>query len=58
MAEYRAYILDAANHITLAHVVDASDDGDALVKAKGLGKHNVIEVWQSARIVGRITSLR
>jgi hypothetical protein len=58
MAEYRCYILDADDHIVLAHDVDCDTDAQAESTAAGLlardPYHGSVEIWCATR---RVTKL-
>jgi hypothetical protein len=57
MPDYQVYVVDDAGRILAApEVVTCDDDQRALRKAKSLANGHDLEVWQGARIVGRIES--
>jgi hypothetical protein len=57
MADYRVYCLDGAGRIALADWIEASDDDDAIAKARKLKPNaNSCEVWQKGRLVAKLSS--
>lgn len=55
MNSYRLYVLNRQERIAEAMVRDHANDQDALDGAHGLqGEHHAVEVWDGARLVGRI----
>lgn len=55
--DYRAYLLDAADHIRKVEIITAEDDRDALAKASILAATGCVEVWDKARRLARIDRL-
>ncbi|HUK59206.1 MAG TPA: hypothetical protein VLV50_08245 [Stellaceae bacterium] len=57
MADYRMFLLDGRGRILAREEFEASDDVDAVTKARALfGErpyYNGFEVWQLARVVHR-----
>jgi hypothetical protein len=51
---YRLYSLDGANKVASAEWIDADDDQAALEAAKRMMDGQDCEIWQGARLVGRI----
>ena len=59
MLDYRAYTIDADNHVAgPSAVMRCLDDQHAVRQAHALLDHQVIEVWQRDRLVARITPHR
>jgi hypothetical protein len=55
MPDYRVYTLLKADKIAgRADVVTCATDAEAVVKARRFLQSNDIEVWQGARMVGRL----
>ena len=55
MPDYRVYTLLKADKIAgRADVVTCASDAEAVVKARRFLQSNDIEVWQGARMVGRL----
>jgi hypothetical protein len=54
MRQYKIYIVDDQNHISLAHDFEGPDDLSALDKANTFSDAHVVEVWQQARLVARV----
>jgi hypothetical protein len=54
MQDYRAYALRPDGRIFRAHIMKCEDDKDALVQAHEFAYAADVEVWQSAREIGRI----
>lgn len=55
MNSYRLYLLNQQERIAEAMVREHASDQDALELAHGLqGEHHAVEVWEGARLVGRI----
>lgn len=54
MTAYRLYCLDGANKVASAEWIDADDDHAALEAAKRMMDGQDCEVWQGARLIGRI----
>ncbi|HET9810479.1 MAG TPA: hypothetical protein VFP53_02135 [Sphingomicrobium sp.] len=54
MPEYRHYRLDGAGNISSAEWLEASDDDDAVRKAKAKSLPGASEVWSKNRLVARI----
>lgn len=57
MADYRLYCLDGSGRIDLADWIDASDDEEAIRRAREL-KPNVqrCEIWLKDRLVARLNA--
>jgi hypothetical protein len=59
MRTYRAYLVDYRNeHIVKAHVLEAQDDGAAMLEALQYLDGYGIEVWDFSRLVGKLSSER
>ena len=58
MTDYRLYFLDGQGRITRAVDVDCGGDAQALEKAEGLTKGQPGELWQRARLVGKVGVVR
>lgn len=55
MNSYRLYLLNRQERIAEALVREHQNDEDALQGAARLkGEHHAIEIWQGARLVGRL----
>jgi hypothetical protein len=58
MPDYRMYCLDGAGHMGLADWIEASDDDDAIAKARQLKPNaHSCEVWQKDRLVAKLSSV-
>jgi hypothetical protein len=51
MSEYRLYCLDDKGRFTKSHEIEASDDEDALAKARAMKLPMVCELWTRNRLV-------
>ena len=51
MSEYMIYCLDDKGRFTKAHEIEASDDEDALAKARAMKLPMVCELWNRNRLV-------
>ena len=51
MSEYRLYCLDDKGRFTKVHEIEASDDEDALAKARAMKLPMVCELWNRNRLV-------
>jgi hypothetical protein len=58
VSEYRAFILGQDGHIFKAEGFEASDDEEALRKAKCIVDGHDVEVWQLARKVAAIKAVK
>ncbi len=58
MVSYRCYILDAEDHIVLAHDLDCEGDAQAEISAQGLlvgdPYYRSAEVWRATRRVVKV----
>jgi hypothetical protein len=54
MSEYRLYCLDERGRFTNSHEIEASDDDDALAKARALKLPVVCELWNRNRLVTKL----
>jgi hypothetical protein len=55
--DYRIYYIGQNGRINAAETIDCETDMEALAKAAEiLNGHPAIEVWQRARIVGKLTT--
>jgi hypothetical protein len=54
MLEYRIYMLDHYGHIFRAEDFRCNSDEQAMIKALELSGGATVEIWQYARVVGRI----
>jgi hypothetical protein len=54
MRQYKIYIVNDKNHISLAHDFEGPDDLSALDKANTFTEAHIVEVWQQTRLVARI----
>ena len=50
---YRAFKLDGAGRVFSAEIVPAEDDAQARRRAKAMVDHDVIELWERTRFLGR-----
>lgn len=55
MRRYRIYLIDTDNHIASALDYEGPDDLAALDNANRLRQSRAAEIWQSTRLVARIT---
>jgi hypothetical protein len=57
MAEYRLYVLNGDGNLGLPDLIDATDDEEAIAKARVL-KPNMqrCEIWQGKRLVAALTN--
>jgi hypothetical protein len=57
VAHYRMFLLDGRGHILAREEFEASDDGDAIAKARAMfgerAHYSGFEVWQLSRVVHR-----
>ncbi|WP_026190622.1 hypothetical protein [Methylobacterium sp. WSM2598] len=51
---YRAYLIDAGDHIFGVKLLDADDDVEALFKARALNVGCAVEIWDRTRRVIRL----
>jgi hypothetical protein len=54
MQDYRAFIMDAAGHVSGRQEFDAADDASALRHAQQYAQRDDVEVWQHQRMVGMV----
>jgi hypothetical protein len=54
MPEYRLYCLNERGGFSKAHEIDASDDTDALAKARAMRLPMACELWNRDRLVGKL----
>jgi hypothetical protein len=54
MLEYRIYLLDQDGHIFRAEEFTSTSDELAVMKARELSEGCMVEIWQYARVVGRL----
>jgi len=55
MNSYRLYVLNRQERIAEALVREHASDADALRSAETVqGDHHAVEVWEGARLVGRL----
>lgn len=50
---YRAFKLDGAGRVFSAEIVPAEDDAQARRRAKAMVEHDIIELWERTRFLGR-----
>lgn len=56
MREYRLYCLNGDGHIDLAEWIEASDDVDAVTKARQMkARSKRCEVWDRKRLIATLT---
>jgi hypothetical protein len=55
MAEYRAYVVGDDGHFVNCEGFVATDDGEAVAKAKRLVDGHDIELWSGERFVKRLS---
>jgi hypothetical protein len=53
--DYRAYVLDRNGRVTKRFDFEADDDTQAMQSAKQYVDGHDVEVWQLARVVGKIS---
>jgi hypothetical protein len=58
MSEYRLYLLDRHGRICRGEDFVSENDDDAMAHARQLSAGQNAEVWQYARVVGKITGYR
>lgn len=59
VAYYRIYFLDLAGHITAATEAHCKSDEEVISRsAETIGKSADAEIWQEARLIGRLSQLR
>ena len=56
MHHYRIYLIDKTNHFAQALDFEGPDDLSALDKANLMRQCQPAEIWESTRLVARITS--
>jgi hypothetical protein len=62
MAYYRVYLLNTADHIFLGEGIERDSDAAAVAAAVAIAnaektlRHNAIEIWAGARMVGHLTA--
>jgi hypothetical protein len=56
LPNYKLYFVDGAGHIHNRMDIEANDDAAAVAKAEDLAKGQALELWQSARIVKKISA--
>ena len=56
MPTYRLYRLDEAGKFGTGEAMDASDDYDAMDKARAVGHAFNCEVWLARRLIGRVVA--
>lgn len=54
MPEYRLYCLNEHGRFTRSHEINASDDADALAKARAMRLPVFCELWNRDRIVAKL----
>jgi len=54
MSEYRLYCLNDAGKFTHSHEIEASNDGEALAKAKAMKLPVQCELWDHGRMVAKL----
>ena len=50
---YRAFRLDGAGRVFSAEVVPAEDDAQARRRTRAMVEHDVVELWERTRFLGR-----
>ena len=50
---YRAFKLDRAGRVFSAEIVPADDDTQARRRTRAMVEHDVIELWERTRFLGR-----
>lgn len=50
---YRAFKLDGAGRVFAAEIVPAEDDAQARRRAEAMVEHDIIELWERTRFLGR-----
>ena len=56
MHQYRIYLIDGQNRVQRRHEFEGPDDLSAFAKANQLRNSQAAEIWESTRLVARITS--
>ena len=54
MPQYRLYCLNDQGRFTKSHEINASDDADAVEKARAMKLAVVCELWNHERIVAKL----
>jgi hypothetical protein len=54
MLQYRIYCLTGEGRFHKVQEIRASDDAEALERARSLGHFGDCEIWQGRRLVGRL----
>lgn len=54
MPEYRLYCLNDRDKFTKSHEFEASDDGDALTRARAMKLPVPCELWSRNRLVAKL----
>ena len=55
MIGYRLYLMSGDGHILRAVELTCENDSEALEQAEGLAQGQAAELWNQARLVGRLT---
>ena len=58
MASYRVYFIDDHGHIRSARERECETDAEALAFAEQVAEGQSVEIWNRARLVGRIEARR
>ena len=58
MEEYRAYFVGRDGHFNGFEPIVCADDAAAIEKTKRLVNRHGIEIWNGARLVGRLERMR
>lgn len=54
MSEYRLYCLNEQGNFTKSHEIEATDDAQALDKARAMKLPAVCELWNRQRLVAKL----
>jgi len=55
MLEYRLYLLDRDGRVSRGEAFVSENDESAMIHARQISDGHTAEVWQYARVVGKIT---
>jgi hypothetical protein len=58
MARYKLHCFDAAGKIESAEVLDANNDGEAVILARALNNTFSCEIWNRDRLVARLPAIQ
>lgn len=58
MSSYRLYCLDGVGHITSVEVIEADDDGEAIIVAHSAKRAVSYEIWDQKRLIARVPAIQ